>query len=70
MEYEDYRLDLWIDMPKDIISDEYYTRNRELMDRITYDMYRLHSNLGSFPPKIARAVMGSVFGSIKDIGLR
>lgn len=70
MEFEEYNLEVWVDMPKDIISVEYHERNRDLMDRITFDLYRLNDKLGAYPPKIARAILGSVFGSIKDIGVR
>jgi hypothetical protein len=70
MEFELYNIEVWRDMPKDIISDDYYIRNKDLMDRITYDIYRLNENLGSLPPRIAKVIIGSTFGAIKDIGVR
>lgn len=70
MDFEVYNIEVWRDMPRDIISDEYYDRNRELLDRVTYDVYRLDQRLGSLPPNIARVVIGSIFGAVKDIGIR
>lgn len=70
MEFELYNIEVWRDMPKDIVSDDYYRRNQDLLERITYDIYRLNENLGSVPPNVARVIIGATFGAIKDIGIR
>lgn len=57
-------------MPTDIISAEYKLRNRDLINEVTYDLYRINDMMGSMPPNVARAVLGSFFGKLREIGIR
>lgn len=70
MDFTNYNYQVWLEMPKDIISEDYWARNQDLLEEITYDLFRLHENTNAYPPAMARVIIGTIFGKIRSFGLR
>jgi|LakMenE18May11ns_1017448.scaffolds.fasta_scaffold7316236_1 hypothetical protein len=70
MEFEEYYLEVWNTMPESIVSDEYFRKNEELFDAITYEFYQYNEMSGSFKPYLASVAIQKVFGSMLAYGIR
>jgi len=70
MEYNEYFYDCWNEMPSSIITDEYYDKNQELLDSITYDFYTYNEASGSIPPRMACTLLQRVFSNMLLYGIR
>lgn len=70
MEYEDYFYECWNQIDETIVSDEYYDRNKELLDSITYDLFYIYSKSNAVPPVVARKVLASVCINLTNFGIR
>lgn len=57
-------------MPESIVSKDYRLKNRDLINEVTYDIYRIDEMMNSIPPTLARAILASFFGKIQEIGVR
>jgi hypothetical protein len=57
-------------MPENIVSKDYRLKNRDLINEVTYDIYRIDEMMNSIPPTLARAILASFFGKIQEIGIR
>lgn len=42
LEYGDFYLAIWGNIPSRIVNEDYILNNREFIDNITYDLYRLY----------------------------
>lgn len=70
MEYTDYFFQVWNNLPEDIVSEEYYTKNEDLFGAITYDMFHYNENCGCLPPHLAKTAIEKIFGNILLNGIR
>lgn len=70
MEYEEYFYDCWNYMPESIITDEYYDKNKELFDAITYDFYKYNESSGAISPQMACTLLQRVFSNMLLYGIR
>lgn len=70
MEYTNYHFEVWEAMPEDIVSADYRRKNRDLINEVTYDLYRVNDMMENMPPTLARSILASFFGKIQEIGIR
>ena len=65
-----YFIEVFDQMPYEVISDEYYDKNAELFSTVSNIFYDINQRSGKLPPKLARKIIEEVFSSIQKIGLR
>ena len=70
MDYNEYFDDVWAEIPASIVSEEYMSRNRELIESLTYDFYRADSMQGEFDVYKTATLLRNIFVSIQKIGIR
>lgn len=71
MEFEEYYYDIWNTMPESIVTDDYYNKNQELFEAITFEFYQYNEmSEGKLSPAIASTVIQKVFGSMLSHGLQ
>lgn len=70
MDFEQYFFDVWNTFPQSIVSDEYYSKNQELFEAITYDMFKYNEMSGTLNPKLASITLQNMFSNILNFGLR
>ena len=70
MSYEEYYYQVWNWMQESLISDEYYEKNKELFDAITYDLYQEYNISGAPNPYIGNLSIRIVFSNLQNIGIR
>lgn len=71
MEFEEYFYNVWNTFPVSVISDEYYTKNEELFEAVTFELFEYNQNSGgNMPSSLASVVLQKVFGNIQNFGLR
>lgn len=71
MEFEEYYYDIWNTMPESVVTDEYYDKNQELFEAITYEFYQFNEMSGGrLCPNLASTVIQKVFGSMLAYGIR
>lgn len=70
LEYEEYFYDVWNTMEESIVSDEYYSKNEDLFQSLTYDLYYQNTKSLDVPPSVARVIIRSFCENIATFGLR
>lgn len=70
MDFEEYYNEIWAEVPLSSVSSDYRRRNGELIESVTYDIYRLHDQNGRFDIDLARVILTSFFTSLMKIGVR
>jgi hypothetical protein len=70
MDFSQYMLEVWHDMPEYAISHEKWSDNRELFEEITFGLFRLHEMTNAYPPPQAKAILIIHFNAIRTHGLR
>lgn len=70
MTEELYFIEVFDQMPYEVISDEYYDKNAELLSTISNIFYNINEKSNKLSPKLARKIIEEVFSSIQKIGLR
>lgn len=70
MDFESYFIEVWEGIPLSIVSQEYRGRNRELLEAMTFDIYRLDSMQGVYDPSYSAILLRNIFVSIQKIGIR
>lgn len=68
--FEDYFNEIWGNIPKYTISDEYRVKNAELIESITYDLYRIHDQNGRLDATLATYILSNIFTSLVKVGVR
>jgi len=54
----------------DIVSDEYFDRNYQMLKNWSDELYNIHQVTNSMPPKLARRVIETSLSNIFKFGLR
>lgn len=70
MNYEEYYYEVWNWIQPSLISDEYFDKNRELFEAITYDLFQEYSQAGAPNPYIANLMIRITFANLQNIGIR
>lgn len=70
MIFEDYFYEVWNQMPDSVITEEYYNKNEELFEAITYDFFHYNERSGSLPPFVARFVIQQIVNNSLILGIR
>jgi hypothetical protein len=70
MTEEQFFFELFDSMSEDVISDEYYNKNSELLSVISGTLFDINQRSGGMPPAMARRVLEGIFSNILKIGLR
>jgi hypothetical protein len=70
MEFEQYFYEVWNTFPQSIVSDEYYSKNQELLEAITFDMFQYNENTGTLGPRLASVCLQNIFSNILNFGMR
>lgn len=71
MIYEEYYTRVMSLVPEAIVSDEFFARNRTLIEAIIFDYYRLdEQQYEEFDPETAAENINLFFTNIKNFGLR
>jgi len=61
LEYEDFYVALWGNISARIVSAEYIDKNREFIDSITFDYYRIYEMSDEISMPMIRRMIESVF---------
>ena len=70
MDFTDYFYLVWNDMPETIVTEEYYEKNQELFEAITFDFFQYHSDGGNFPPVLAKFAIERMVSNTLSWGIR
>jgi hypothetical protein len=70
MDYEKYFHECWDRISPDTVSGEKYHSNLNLIQEITYELYRTNELDGNLPPTLAAKTLTAFFEGIKLNGLR
>lgn len=71
MEFEEYFFNVWNTFPDSVISDEYYAKNQELLEAITYEFFEYNENSrGGLCPELASSVLQKMFSNVLNFGIR
>jgi hypothetical protein len=65
-----YFIDIFNTLSEDVISDEYYDKNEELLGSTVDMLFDINERTGNIPPVTARRVLEGVFSNILKYGLR
>lgn len=69
--FEDYFYEIWENtISSDIVSNEYYTKNYDLIHEITYQFFDKYHRSDFPSPLEASALLTTVFSTIQRFGLR
>lgn len=68
--YDDFYYDCWENVGFEAVTEEKYNSNTELIQAMTYDLYRLYQLNPSFDYKVAARVLRNFFENLKVHGLR
>jgi hypothetical protein len=66
----EYAYEVFNAVSEDIISDEYFDRNKGLLFAISNELFELNVKSGKIPPERATRIIEGVFSSINKHGLR
>lgn len=67
---EEYFYEVWSEVSSYSVSEEYRIRNSDLIESVTYDLYRLHDQNGRLDTDLARVILVNFFTSLSKIGVR
>jgi hypothetical protein len=67
---EEYFYEVFNTMSEDIISDEYFDKNKALIIDISNSLHEIYSRTGKIPPNMAKRIIGGFFSAIKRNGIR
>lgn len=67
---EQYFYEVFNTISEDVISDEYFDRNKRLLIDISNMFYDMDSRNDNISPEFARRIIEGIFSSIKRNGLR
>lgn len=70
MNFEEYYYEVWSNLSYYVVSDEYRMRNSELIESVTYDLFRLHDQNGRLDTDLSRVILTNFFTSLSKIGLK
>jgi hypothetical protein len=70
MIYEEYFHDVWNEMPESLITEEYYSKNEEMFQAVTYDFYNYYRNGGNLPPAVASFAIQQMVSGLLSWGIR
>lgn len=70
MDFQEYFYEVWSELSFRVVSDEYRSRNSELIESVTYDLYRLHDQNGRLDIDLSRAILSNFFTSLSKIGVK
>lgn len=68
-EYE-YWAKIFNEFPESIVSNEFYDRNKDLLEQISDDFCDMDDRTEDFPPAKAKKVLEIVFSNIQKFGYR
>ena len=67
---EQYFFEVFNTISEDVISDEYFDKNKRLLIDISNNLHDMHERTGTIPPQRARRIIEGIFSSIKINGIR
>lgn len=70
MDFQEYFYEVWQNLSFSVVSNEYRQRNLELIESVTYDLYRLHDQNGRLDIDLSRVILTGFFTSLSKIGVK
>jgi hypothetical protein len=70
MDYADYFHATWNEISESIVTEEYYDKNQELFEAVTFDFFQFHSDGGNFPPVLAKFAIERMISGMLCWGIR
>jgi hypothetical protein len=70
MVYEEYYTACMSRVPQAVISDEQFSKNKELIENIIYEYYRIDSSFDEYEPEQAAENLIIFFSAISNFGYR
>lgn len=65
LDYNDFYNDLWGNISASLISENFVLNNKELIENITFDMYRIYEMHGNIDLTVIRRIVVSILYQLK-----
>lgn len=67
---EEFFYEVFNTVSDEVISDEYFDRNKALIIDISNSLHEIYSRTGKIPPNMARRIIEEFFSAIRRNGIR